>query len=226
MDKQGVILLVEDDVYILDSNRRILERSGLTVLTAETLGVAREHLKTVTPDVVVLDIMLPDGNGLNFLPELRESCAAPVLFLTAMDAPEDRMAGLCVGGNDYITKPYNINELRQRVLNFLALQSMNKKPAVNIHFGPFKLDSVAQLAFLNGEDLLLSPKEFALLRLLVANENKTMNAVMIYERIWGQPMNNDDSAVKNSMSRLRKKIRGSGYSITTERGEGYCFKSV
>ena len=225
MDKQGVVLLIEDDVHIMDSNRRILERSGLAVLTAETLGAAREHLKTVIPDVVVLDIMLPDGNGLDFLLELRESCAAPVLFLTAMGAPEDRMAGLCVGGNDYITKPYGINELRQRVLNFVALQSMNRKPAVNIHFGLLKLDSVAQQAYLSGEDLLLSPKEFAILHLLVANENRTMSAAMIYERIWGQHMNNDDSAVKNAVSRLRKKISGSGYSITTERGEGYCLRS-
>ena len=224
MGEQGVILLVEDNVNILHSNRRILERGGLTVLTAETLREAREHLKTAAPDVVVLDIMLPDGDGLQFLTELRESCSVPVLFLTAKDSPDEKLAGLCAGGNDYITKPYDINEFRQRVLNFLALLRINKTPGANLLLGPIKLDAAAQRGFLNGRDMVLSPKEFALLHLFAAREGEAISAETLYETVWQAPMNNDDRAVRFQISQLRAKLDGSGYTIGNKRGEGYCFE--
>jgi DNA-binding response OmpR family regulator len=224
MDEQGAVLLVEDDVHILDSNRRILERRGLTVMTAETLRQARECLKTAAPDVIVLDIMLPDGDGLEFLPELRQSCSAPVLFLTAKDSPDERMAGLCAGGNGYITKPYDINEFRQRVLNFLTLQQNNKKSGAITAAGAIELDIIAQQGFINGTDMILSPKEFALLHLFMTNEGKTVNARTLYEKVWKTDMNEDDRAVRFQVSQLRAKLEGSGYSVSNKRGEGYCFE--
>jgi DNA-binding response OmpR family regulator len=118
---QGIVLLVEDDAKILEINRRVLEREGLLVLTAKTLRQARDRLKLAIPDVAVLDIMLPDGSGLDFLTELRRVCHAPVLFLTAKTELDDVLAGLGAGGNDYITKPYDIDEFRMRVLGFLRL---------------------------------------------------------------------------------------------------------
>jgi DNA-binding response OmpR family regulator len=121
MTKKGIVLLVEDDAKILEINRRVLEREGLLVLTAKTLGKARERLKLAIPDVAVLDIMLPDGSGLDFLSELRRVCQSPVLFLTAKAEHDDVLAGLSSGGNDYITKPYDIDEFRMRVLGFLRL---------------------------------------------------------------------------------------------------------
>jgi len=226
MIEQGVILLVEDNINILHSNRRILEHGGLTVLTAETLREAREHLKTGTPDVVVLDIMLPDGDGLEFMRELRESCSAPVLFLTAKDSPDEKLAGLCAGGNDYITKPYDIKEFRQRVLNFLALVRMNNRPGANLSRGPIKLDVAAQRGFLNGRDMVLSPKEFALLYLFVEREGEALSAETLYEKVWQAPMNKDDRAVRFQVSQLRAKLDGSGYTIGNKRGEGYCFEKA
>ena len=226
MIEQGVILLVEDNINILHSNRRILEHGGLTVLTAETLREAREHLKTGTPDVVVLDIMLPDGDGLEFMRELRESCSAPVLFLTAKDSPDEKLAGLCAGGNDYITKPYDIKEFRQRVLNFLALVRMNNRPGANLSRGSIKLDVAAQRGFLNGQDMVLSPKEFALLYLFVEREGEALSAETLYEKVWQAPMNKDDRAVRFQVSQLRAKLDGSGYTIGNKRGEGYCFEKA
>ena len=223
MSEPGIILLIEDNVKILESNRRILEGSGLTVLTAESLSQAREHLSTAVPDVIVLDIMLPDGDGLEFLPELRESCSAPVLFLTAKDNPDEKLAGLCAGGNDYITKPYDINEFRQRVLNFLTLQRSMRASESSISLGSIKLDVVAQLAFLSGKDMLLSPKEFALLHLFMTHAGETISADTLYQNVWKLPMNNDDRAVRFQVSHLRAKLEGSGYSIINKRGKGYCF---
>jgi len=122
----GVVLLLEDNAKILDINRRILEKDGIVVLTAESIEQARERIKITVPDVAVLDIMLPDGSGLDFLDELREVCDAPVLFLTAKAKKADVLAGLKAGGNDYITKPYDIDEFRMRVINFLRLSDSSK----------------------------------------------------------------------------------------------------
>lgn len=224
MGEQGVILLVEDNINILDSNRRILERSGLTVLMAETLRQAREHLQATMPDVVVLDIMLPDGDGREFIHELRESCFAPVLFLTAQDRPDEKLAGLCAGGNDYITKPYDINEFRQRVLNFLTLQRNSRKPDESVILGSLKLDIVTQQAYLHGRDMVLSPKEFALLYLFISRVGEIVDADTLYKKVWKLPMNEDDRALRFQVSQLRSKLHGSGYSITNKRGKGYCFE--
>jgi DNA-binding response OmpR family regulator len=122
----GIVLMVEDNPRILDLNRRILENEGLVVLTAKTIAEARERLKIAIPNAVVLDVMLPDGNGVDFLKELREVCDAPVLFLTAKADRSDIMAGLTAGGNDYITKPYNIDEFCMRVMGFMRLMSSLK----------------------------------------------------------------------------------------------------
>jgi len=127
MNNDGIVLLLEDNVKILDLNRRMLEREGLTVLAAKTLAEAREQIKLAIPDVAVLDIMLPDGSGLDFLPELRQGgLGMPVLFLTAKTERADVLAGLSAGGNDYISKPYDIDEFRARVLGFIKLVNAGK----------------------------------------------------------------------------------------------------
>lgn len=135
MLEKGIVLLLEDNPKILDLNRRVLEREGVTVLTAKTVGEARERVKIAIPDVAVLDIVLPDGSGLDFLVELREICDAPALFLTAKADRADLLAGLTAGGNDYIIKPYDIDEFRARVMGFIRLMDSVKsgrKPPVSI----------------------------------------------------------------------------------------------
>ena len=113
---------MEDNIKLLDLNRRMLEDGGLMVLVAKTVAEARERLKIAIPDVAVLDIMLPDGSGLDFLEELRQAGGnIPVIFLTAKTERADVLAGLTAGGNDYITKPYDIDEFRARVLGFVKL---------------------------------------------------------------------------------------------------------
>jgi len=135
MAYKGIVLLLEDNTKILDINRRLLEKEGLIVLTAKTLKEARERVKIAVPDVAVLDIMLPDGSGLDFLSELRESCDIPALFLTAKTERADVIAGLTAGGNDYITKPYDIDEFRARVLGVFRLINsvkFRRKPSASL----------------------------------------------------------------------------------------------
>lgn len=135
MVERGIVLLLEDNPKILDINRRLLEKEGLMVLTAKTVEEARERIKIAIPDAAVLDIMLPDGCGLDFLAELQEVCDAPALFLTAKTEREDVLAGLTAGGNDYISKPYDIDEFRARVMGFIRLVDSVKsrrRSSVNI----------------------------------------------------------------------------------------------
>lgn len=221
----GVILLVEDDPNILDANRRILESCGLTVLCAATLGEARKWLKSEKPDIAVLDIMLPDGDGIAFLPELRKERKIPALFLTGKSSDEERIQGLRAGGNDYITKPYKIDEFCARVEAALRweLDKRNDIPDT-ITKGALTLKINLGAAFLNGADLLLSKKEYALLLVLVQNESKEFFAGELYEMVWGTTMNENPSSLRNAVYRLRSKIEGSGYTVRNVYGEGYCFE--
>lgn len=227
MNESGVILLVEDDKNILRTNRRILEREGFTVLCAETLAGARKQFAAARPDVLVLDIMLPDGSGLDFCEEIRGGLTAPVLFLTALDEEDSVIQGLTAGGSDYITKPYKVEELTARIKAQLLLARRNRAAQEkSVVRGPLTLDLTAQRAYLRGRDMLLAQKEFALLLYLMKHENEGIERQALYETVWRQPMADDDSAVKNAVYRLRKKLEGSGFTITARRGEGYQFEEI
>ena len=137
MSANGIILLVEDNPRILDINRRILENEGIMVLTARNIDEARKHISSTRPDITVLDIMLPDGSGIDFLSELQAAYDTPsnpvcALFLTAKTEHADILTGLSAGGYDYMTKPYDINEFRMRVLGFLRLVKSARSHNINI----------------------------------------------------------------------------------------------
>lgn len=203
------ILLVEDDPNILRTNRRILEREGYVALCAGTLESARALLSKHTPDALVLDIRLPDGSGLAFCEEIRPSTSAPVLFLTALDEKSEIIEGLVAGGNDYITKPYDVKEFVARVNAQLRLAQMNRwdtEQVKTLTRGPLTLDVVAIRAFLNGEDMMLSTREFSVLLFLMKNEGRTMSAEVIYEEAWKQSLAGNASALWKCISRLKNKL--------------------
>ena len=219
----GVVMLVDDNEFVLESNQSVLIEDGHSCILAKSLSQARELLKAIEPDVIILDILLPDGSGLDFLKEIRERSDAPVLFLTSKDSPEDQIAGLMAGGNDYITKPYDFLQFRSRVRNFIALKYKIKRAAENVTINELTLNVSLRQAYLSGEDMRLSPKEFALLHLFATNEGKILSTQHLYEKVWGQPMGDDSGAVKTALSRLRLKLDGSNFSIVTQRGAGYSF---
>ena len=219
----GVVMLVDDNELVLEANQSALIEDGHTCISAKSLSQARGLLKAMEPDVIVLDILLPDGSGLDFLREIRERSDAPVLFLTSKDSPEDQIAGLMAGGNDYITKPYNFLQFRSRVRNFIALKRKIKQTTENITISGLTLNMSVRQAFFRGEDMRLAPKEFALLHLFVTNEEKVLSTQYLYEKVWGQSMGEDSGALKTAISRLRLKLGESDFLIVTQRGAGYSF---
>lgn len=229
MSHKGIVLLVEDDTNILRTNRRILEREGYIVLSAETLAKARMILKENIPDALVLDIMLPDGDGLTFCREIRPTTSAPVLFLTALDAKSEVVEGLIAGGNDYITKPYDVDEFVARIEAQIRLARMNRENTGGrnaLQRGPLVLDFVSSRAFLNETDMVLSPREFAMLHFFLKNEGKIVSSKQIYEAVWNQPMAKNASALWKCISRLKRKLEiSNGYvTLTNYRNQGYAIE--
>jgi len=227
MGNNKTILLVEDDPDILWTNEMAFESEGYDVVTAESIAETLKKLDESNPDLVILDLILPDGNSLDSMPEIRKRTSAPILILTALVEKDERLAGLKAGGDDYIKKPYDIDELCARAAAFLRREEMHgsKPPADTFTYGTITLDLVANQAYVGGESMDLSGKEFAMLQIFVKNEEKTLTKEYLYEAIWKQEMFGDDKPIRDTVYRLRKKLEtsNSGYDILSTRREGYIF---
>ena len=221
MNNDGYLLLVEDEYEVQIGNKRILDRRGYRSRQAYSLAEARAIIAEEPPRAIVLDIGLPDGSGLDFLAEIRQTSNVPVLMLTAMGTPEDVIRGLETGGDDYLPKPYELAVFLMRVEALLRRASLLPD---TLTFGSIRLDTASNRAFLNGADMGLKPKEKLLLQLFVQYPEKVLGAEYLYEKVWGQKMAGDDNALKKAISELRAKLTDSGYRITASRGEGYCFE--
>ena len=215
------LLLIEDNPRIQLANKDMLEMLGYEVAIAMNLAEARACLLAKTPDVAVLDIMLPDGSGLDFMAELRQYSKMPILLLTGLTTPEDVVRGLTAGGDDYLAKPYDFGVLLARVE---ALLRRAEQIPEKLTRDRLSLDVAAGVAMLDGADLLLTQKEFALLLIFVQNESRFISAEYLYEKLWKQPMTGDSNALRSTLKRLRAKLDGSGYCITLSKGEGYQFE--
>lgn len=217
------ILLVEDNEQINIANKRMLILKGYSVDTAANLKAARVRLKTRKPDLVVLDIMLPDGSGLEFCKEIRRSMPdIPVLFLTALGENNDIVAGLRNGGDDYLSKPYSYEVLLARIEALLRRARANSQPIQSI--GPFVFEQMSLRVYRNGHDTLLTPKEFALFCLFVDNLGNFMQPESIFERLWGSTSYGNIHTVYSHISSLRKKLElndDSELILEQRRGRGY-----
>jgi len=214
------ILLVEDNEKIMYGNKRMLEWEGYETAEAATLQEARAYIYKHRPNAIILDIMLPDGSGLDFMRELREggNSGIPILLLTGLTTKEDVVFGLMAGGDDYLTKPYDFSELSARIEALLRRAA--RVPEI-IAKGRLSLDVAASIAALDGIDLLLTQKEFALLLIFFQNEARFFCAEYLYEKVWKAPLADDSQAIRKTLSRLREKIKDSGWKIEWSKGEGY-----
>ena len=221
MGNNWYLLLVEDDPMVQANNRKLLERRGYNVKQAFSLVEARAIIADEAPHAIILDIQLPDGSGLDLLREVRATSTVPVLMLTAKSTLEDEIKGLEAGGDRYLPKPYELKAFLSNLEALLRRASMT--PEAQVH-GPFRLEPASSTAYCDGKNLMLSQKEFALLQQFIQHIDEVTGVEYLYEKIWGQILNNDVGAIKTQVSKLRKKLEGSGYTITSFRREGYCFE--
>ncbi|MCL2171616.1 MAG: response regulator transcription factor [Defluviitaleaceae bacterium] len=226
------LLLVEDNPHIMHINRDALTAQGYHVIEAGSISQCQKILQKESPDLILLDILLPDGNGLKFCEELRkcnsENARIPILILSALDEKDEIIAGLKAGGDDYLAKPHDIHELVMRIESLLrrvrfADESAEKRMTSDLICGSIVINRNTARAFIDGVDLLLHKKEFELLCLFVQNKDRAIQAEELYQKIWAMPMGDDSQALRSAISRLRTKIADSGHTITKERGGGYCF---
>ncbi|MDR1538427.1 MAG: response regulator transcription factor [Clostridiales bacterium] len=203
------VLLVEDNEKLNEANCRALRLEGYDALAAPSLRDARECLAKRRPEVILLDALLPDGNGIDFCGEIRRQTDAHILFLTSLAEHKDRIRGLDIGGDDYITKPYKLAEMLSRVRAAMRRRDMDaaKPPARAVALGSLTLDTFTGTACFGGEDIPLKTKEFAVLRLLAENAGRLFTAEEIYRTVWGLEPNGDTRTVKVHISALRKKLR-------------------
>lgn len=216
------ILLVEDDGAVMTGNRRRLEAEGYRVSAADSVAAARKLLLEGPPDLAVLDVLLPDGSGLDLCRELRAITPVPVLFLTSLSDRKQVVDGLRAGGDDYLTKPYHLEELTARVEALLRRVELLRASPESLEQDGLRLDLIRQRAYWQERDLLLRPKEFQLLALLMKHRNRYATTGELYTGAWGQTAI-DTRTVVSHICKLRIKLDQAGCTLDVEhvRDRGY-----
>lgn len=224
------VLVVDDEPTLADLLAMALRYEGWDVRTAgdgqKALTIAREF----RPDAIVLDIMLPDIDGLQVLQRVRASGSeTPVLFLTAKDSLDDRIAGLTAGGDDYVTKPFSLEEVVARLRGLIRRSTLSVAEANDplIQIGDLTLDEDSYEVFRGGDQIELTATEFELLRFLMRNPRRVLSKAQILDRVWSYDFGGRSSVVEIYISYLRKKIdAGRAPMIHTVRGAGYMLKTA
>lgn len=227
----ALVLVVEDEVDINNLVRDHLRAEGHDVEQAFDGRTALASVHRRTPDLVILDWMLPDLDGLVVCRRLREEYLMPIIMLTARTEEVDRVLGLEVGADDYVPKPFSMRELLARAraaLRRVALESQRSSGVspsgrAPIMHGPLRIDLAAHTATLGGEALHLTPKEYELLVLLATHPGRAFSRDFLLERIWDQDFEGFDRAVDTHIRRLRSKLGAFGDCIATVWGVGYRF---
>ena len=219
------ILVVDDEAAITDLVGLALRYEGFEVATAATGREALARASEFAPDLAVLDVMLPDHTGLEVCARLRaQGVRLPVVFLTARDATEDKINGLTVGGDDYVTKPFSLDELIARIRAVLR-RTRPELEEGRLEFADLLLDEDAHEARRAGTPLELTPTEFKLLRYLLLNAGRVMSKAQILDHVWQYDFGGGDNVVETYISYLRKKVdRDRIPLIHTVRGVGYTLR--
>ncbi|MFN8195838.1 MAG: response regulator transcription factor [Nocardioidaceae bacterium] len=221
------VLVVDDEVNIAELIAMALRYEGWDVKQAHTGSKAVSAAKEYSPDAVVLDMMLPDFDGLEVMRRMRGSDPdVPVLFLTARDSVEDRVAGLTAGGDDYVTKPFSLEEVVARLRGLMRRAGAMTPVQQNVLVvGDLSLDEDSHEVFRDGEEISLTATEFELLRYLMRNPRRVLSKAQILDRVWNYDFGGQANVVELYISYLRKKIdAGREPMIHTMRGAGYVLK--
>ncbi len=223
------VLIVEDEPGLAESVRYSLETDGFDTLLADTGVKGLDLARTHQPDLVILDLMLPGMSGLDVCRQIRASSDVPIIMLTAKDSEADKVSGLELGADDYMTKPFSMRELVARVRAQLRRASRSGVLAESnevIRGGPIELDIDAHAVRVNGDDVELRPKEFDLLESLMRRKNRLAARHTLIDEVWGSSYFGDTKTLDVHIKRLRQKVESDPTSpkhIVTIRGLGYKF---
>lgn len=221
------ILIVEDETDLMLISKVHLQQQGYEVNDAATLTQAREAVFASPPDLILLDVMLPDGSGYDLCRHLREFTTVPIIYLTCMDQSEHIVQGLCEGGDDYITKPCDLNVLSARVMAQLRRTGLHG--AGRIDMPPLSLNLQNGTATLSGQRVTLTQKELQLLAYLVSHAGQECPAADLYESVWGVPSNSSTHTVTAHISSIRIKLGldvDSPFEIRALSNKSYMFMKV
>jgi two-component system response regulator RegX3 len=222
----GRVLVVEDDEGIREMLKYNLASAGFSVLEASDGAAGLRTARTSKPDLILLDLMLPGMSGLDFCRALRTTSRVPIIMLTAKDAEVDKIVGLELGADDYITKPFSIREVLARVNSVLrrAQPDASEPRAIpeQDSIGDFTFDRAARRVLLAGNEIKLAAREFDLLSYLLANPGRVQTRDALLEHVWGADFSGDRKTIDVHIRWLRKKLAGKvPFEIVTVRGIGY-----
>jgi two-component system OmpR family response regulator len=220
------LLVVEDDPNIVELLSASLRFAGFDVSAATNGAEAVANARELKPDLLVLDVMLPDLDGFEVMRRLRETgVRTPVVFLTARDATDDKIRGLTLGGDDYVTKPFSLEELTARIRAVLRRSALDKPESATLSFADLELDEESHEVRRGGKLVSLSPTEFKLLRYLLLNAGRVLSKAQILDHVWQYDFRGDDSIVESYISYLRRKVDTiEPRLIHTLRGVGYVLR--
>ena len=226
-DETHRVLVVDDEPNIVDVITMALRFQGFTVESAGTGGDALAAVGAFRPHLMVLDVMLPDMDGFDVIRRLRGGGARiPVVFLTARDATEDKIRGLTLGGDDYVTKPFSLEEVIARIRAVLRrTRGDGVEPTPRLTFADLELDEESHEVWRSGEQIQLSPTEFKLLRYFMSNANRVLSKMQILDHVWDYDFRGDTGIVESYVSVLRRKVdTKEPRLIHTLRGVGYVLR--
>ena len=221
------LLVVEDEPNILELLSASLRYAGFDVVTAAAGSEAVQAAQRHRPDLIVLDVMLPDMDGFDVIRRLRGGGARiPVVFLTARDATDDKIRGLTLGGDDYVTKPFSLEEVIARIRAVLRrTRGEGSEPSPRLTFADLELDEESHEVWRGGQPIQLSPTEFKLLRYFMSNANRVLSKMQILDHVWDYDFRGDTGIVESYVSVLRRKVdTKEPRLIHTLRGVGYVLR--
>ena len=219
------ILMIEDDSTIAFGVKYALEQEGFYIDICNDLESGRNSLNEKTFDIILLDVMLPDGNGYDFCKEIRKSKNIPIIFLTACDEEINIVMGLDIGGDDYMTKPFRVRELISRIKAVVRRNKGEDKGKKVLRYGDLSVHTLEARVFKGGEEIFLTSAEYKLMLILIQNENIVLSRNQILEKLWDVTYDFiNDNTLTVYIKRLREKIEidaSNPKHIITIRGMGY-----
>jgi two-component system OmpR family response regulator len=222
----ATVLVVDDEEYIRDLVSSAMRIAGFEVRNVADGHAALAAVESQQPDLVILDVGLPGLDGFEVCRRMRdEGVGTPVIFLTARDANEDKMSGFTKGGDDYVTKPFSLEELVARVRAVLRRSMTMEKPTQRLRYEDLEMDEETMRVTRGDRQIKLSPTEFKLLRYLLLNRERVVSKSQILDHVWQYDFDGNASVVENYISYLRKKVDdGAPALLHTVRGFGYVLR--